>query len=246
MTKQIEKREADPEGFNFDGSNYRPFRNEKEVYLKLSNAKASGTKVQLLVTELGDYKMVRYSLDGGQTYDLAVRDDESGMTDEKHKRLMREVEQSIGQQGKEAATFIKELLQTPEGPLVINGLRKQPHWELNDGLPYTVDANDPTRSQGPQYVMPVNVIEQLDEEGTALGTEKAPTSPIPTKAARNKSQKQRQSSNKTSSPVHDAGKHQPPQVQEPPAWRSDQAPSVPIDDDDTEEFLRQLRAGRDE
>lgn len=246
FTNRLEKRKADPGGFNIDGKPYVAFRDDPRIYQALANAALASKDIPVLIAELGEYKMVRFSLDGGITYELAVPKDQKGTTQDTQTKLLQSVDQAIDQLGSEAAALIKTLLESTEKPLVLSGLRKQRRFKQHDGQPYTVDENDPTRSQGPQYKMPRNVLEGSAEE--------APSTNDDNRVAKSgKAAKQRDNqANKKRKSEESNKRQQAPRPQEQEDQQSSQAwgtanpvPASPAPPDDTEDFLRELRAELD-
>lgn len=245
FTTRLEKRKADPGGFNLDDKRYSPFRDDPQLYKGLANAAAASKDILLLVSEIGDYKMVSFSLDGGETYELAIEKEQKGLTQTAHTQLMRAAERAIAEQGNEAAALAKTLLRSTEQPLVINGLRKQPRFQQHDGSPYTVDPSDPTRSQGPQFTMPIDVPTQASVDPNVTDTGNAVQEPS---KATGKRQKGRVAGKPKEVKLNkEQGQSQPPaqasQQQTGQVWSADPSTSASAEEpDDTEEFLKQLRA----
>ena len=240
-THRMETRQADPRGFNVDGKLYKPFRDDPEIYKALGNAKAAHKDIPVIITELAEYKMIYFSLDGGETYELAVEEGKKDTTRATQVKLLDAVDQAIQKTGNEAAIFIKMLLQSTESPLVLNGLRKQPSFHEHDGSPFSVDDSDPTRSQGPEFAMPSDPLQ--------------PPSPTPTTT--NQTKKSGKASKKgrrgqTSTPRKATSTERPSRgasgqhsSQQPSAQASNtdnsSVPETLFDLDDTDEFWKELR-----
>jgi hypothetical protein len=240
LSSRRELRKADPGGIWLDRKRYVPYRKDARIYEELANAADRGDDIVVRVFDIGDYRMVFFSLDNEITWEFAVDKDADDVVQEQHIRLTRDVEQMMERAGAEAAAFFKTLLSHDDRPLVLNGLRKRARFEALEDAQNDLRVAEaaPNRHVRPQDIGEI----QREAVEQALETQADQLSPPASKqqkgsqGARSKPATKRPRRSGQQTPA------KPPTEQKPARVVSSKPAEAEIVQlpDDTDEFLRQL------
>jgi hypothetical protein len=240
LSSRREPRKPDPGGIRFDNKLYVPYRKDLKIYEALADAADRDEDILVRVFEIGEYRMVFFSLDNEITWEFAIDKDTDDVTREQHVKLMRDVERMMENAGSEAALFFKTLLLHDEKPLVLNGLRKRARFELLEDAQNDLKVAEaaPNRLVRPQDITELQRVSAERESEAELGQ------PVVASSAGKKKVKRAQG-NAKGKPTHQNKQQSMPgsQTGQRPlrivSSESSKAETSQLPDD-TDEFLRLL------
>jgi hypothetical protein len=160
--------------FRLDGTHYVALRTDPQMYKAFADCSAAGREIDIQVFEFdeqprADDRIVLFSLDGEQTWDLAVPEGTRDLSRRKHTQNMIQVEQELerGEHADKEAFYRQVILDAVNGPLVFDALRRKKGFyrhhsaeQIQDGTNGGSEEEQPAASSpAEQLALPFNEAE---------------------------------------------------------------------------------------
>jgi hypothetical protein len=147
-TTRVPRRDGDTL-FWLDNQGYAAYRAEPELYKQIARLSLQDRELDIMTFEFSsraEDRVVLFSYDGEQTWELAVPGGQRGLSCRRHTDIMVEVEREAEKgDAQELEAFYKQvILGSAKGPLVLNGLARERHFYHHE----TTSEPDKRRENG--------------------------------------------------------------------------------------------------